>query len=113
MDRRTFLGTLAGGLLATPLSAEAQQAAKVPRVGILSSSNPRSDAIYQAFEQRLRDLGHVEGQNVGIEFRNADGRFERLTGLADELVVSTSTPLSLPARLRVARSRTRRTPFRS
>ena len=66
-------------------AGEAQQA-KSPRVGILSSANPRSDAIYQAFEQRLRKLGHVEGQNVGIEFRNADGRFERLTDLANELV---------------------------
>jgi len=66
-------------------AGEAQQA-KSPRVGILSSANPRSDAIYHAFEQRLRKLGHVEGQNVGIEFRNADGRFERLTDLANELV---------------------------
>ncbi len=84
--RRAFLGTLGGCLLAAPLVAEAQQAAKVPRVGILSSANPRSDAIFQAFERRLQELGHVEGENVGIEFRNADGRFERLTGLADELV---------------------------
>jgi putative ABC transport system substrate-binding protein len=86
IHRRTFLRGLTLGGLAVPLAAAAQQAGKVTRVGILSSANPRSDAIFQAFEQRLRELGHVEGQNVGIEFRNADGRFERLTGLAIELV---------------------------
>jgi putative ABC transport system substrate-binding protein len=72
-------------LCAAPLATEAQSAT-VPRIGILSSANPRSASIYQAFEQRLRELGYVEGQNVAIEFRNAEGRFDRLPDLALELV---------------------------
>jgi len=84
--RRAFLGTLAGSLLAAPLAAEAQQRGKVYQVGILSSANPRSAPIFQAFEQRLRELGYVEGQNVTIEFRNAEGQLDRLPGLALDLV---------------------------
>jgi putative ABC transport system substrate-binding protein len=72
-------------LLAAPLVAEAQSSG-VPRIGILSSAVPRSAPIYQAFEQRLRELGYVEGQNVTIEFRSADGQLDRLPGLALELV---------------------------
>jgi len=85
--RRAFLGTLAGGLLAAPLIAEAQPAGKVYRVGYLSASsstaNPR---ILEAFRQGLRDLGWVEGQNIVIEYRWAEGRFDRLPDLAAELV---------------------------
>src|SRR5437870_3433635 len=58
--------------------------AKVPRVAILSTGNPRSTPIFKAFEQRLRDLGYVDGQNLAIEFRNAEGRTDRLPGLAAE-----------------------------
>jgi putative ABC transport system substrate-binding protein len=86
VTRRAFIGTLAGGLLAAPLAAEAQQARKVYRVGILSTGNPRSASIFQAFEQRLRELGYVEGQNLAIEFRYAEGKVDRLTGFAAELV---------------------------
>ena len=80
-----FLGTLAGGLLAAPLAMEAQSP-KVARVGLLSTGNPRSADIYQAFEQRLRELGDVAGRNLSIEFRNAEGKIDRLPGLAAELV---------------------------
>ena len=75
----------AGGLLAEPLVVEAQQA-KVYRIGLLSTGNPRPTAIFQAFEQRLRELGYIEGQNLAIEFRNAEGRTDKLPGLAAELV---------------------------
>jgi len=85
VHRRAFLGTLAGGLLAAaPLVAGAQQRAKVPRIGILSSD--AASTREEAFRQGLRDLGYVEGQNVAIESRYADGRFEKLPGLATELV---------------------------
>lgn len=73
------------GLLTASFVAHAQSA-RVPRIGILSSANPRSAPIFQAFEQRLRELGYVEGQNVTIEFRNAEGQLDRLPGLALELV---------------------------
>jgi putative ABC transport system substrate-binding protein len=85
MDRRAFIGRLTVALLAAPLAAEAQPAT-VPRIGILSSANPRSASIFQAFELRLHELGYVEGKNVIIEFRNAEGQFDRLPGLARELV---------------------------
>jgi putative tryptophan/tyrosine transport system substrate-binding protein len=62
------------------------QSTRVARVGILSTGNPRSAAIFQAFEQRLRELGYAEGQNLVVEFRNAEGKTDRLPGLAAELV---------------------------
>ncbi len=83
MDRRTFLATIAGGLLAAPLVAEADQV-KVPRIGYLAFNS--LPAMLGAFRQGLRDLGYVEGQNVGIEYRSADERRERLGPLAAELV---------------------------
>jgi len=72
-------------LTLAPLAVEAQTA-KVPRVAILSTGNPRSAPILQAFEQRLRDVGYADGQNLTSEFRNAEGRTDRLPGLAAELV---------------------------
>ena len=75
---------LALGLALAPLTAGAQQRAKVPRIGILSSD--AASTREEAFRQGLRDLGYIEGQNVAIESRYADGRFEKLPGLATELV---------------------------
>jgi putative ABC transport system substrate-binding protein len=72
-------------LLAAPRAATAQEA-KVYRIGYLSSANPRSAAFFQAFEQRLHELGYIEGRNLAIEFRNAEGQLDRLPGLAAELV---------------------------
>ncbi len=86
MDRRVFLSTLAGGLLAAPLAAEAQQAAKVARIGYLSPNLAASPHAPEAFRQGLRDLGYVEGRNVVIEYRDAEGKPERLPALAAELV---------------------------
>jgi ABC-type uncharacterized transport system substrate-binding protein len=84
MPRRVFLAITAGGLLAAPLAVEAQPAAKVARVGYLTV-----DAVPdrpEAFRQGLRDLGYVEGRNVLIEYRDAEGKPERLPALAAELV---------------------------
>ena len=87
MDRRRFIGTVASGLVAAPLAAGAQQAARVARIGFLSpnaaSVNPR---LFEAFRQGLRDLGYVEGRNVQIEFRSAEAKPEQLHILAAELV---------------------------
>jgi putative tryptophan/tyrosine transport system substrate-binding protein len=103
--RRAFIGTLAGGLLAAPLAAEAQQAAKVARIGYLSPSLATSPHLREAFRQGLRDLGYVEGRNLVIEYRGAEGKPERLPALAAELValkvdviVVTSTPAALAAK---------------
>jgi len=82
MDRRTFLGALTGSLLAAPLIAEAQQAGKVHRIGLLLTS-PDGESGFLA---GLRNLGYVEGQNVLIERRYMAGRKEGLSVLATELV---------------------------
>ncbi len=84
--RRAFIGTLAGGLLAAPLAAEAQQAAKVARIGFLAVNLAPNPHLLEAFRQGLRDLGYIEGRNVVIEYRDAEGKFERLPALAAELV---------------------------
>jgi len=85
MDRRTFLGTLAGSLSVAPYVVRAQQAGKVPLIGRLEQG-PGSSATDSAFRQGLRELGYVEGQNILLEYRYAEGRAERLPDLAAELV---------------------------
>ena len=72
--------------LAAPLAAEAQQAAKVARIGYLSPHLATSPHLREAFRQGLRDLGYVEGRNLVIEYRDAEGKVERLPALAAELV---------------------------
>jgi ABC-type uncharacterized transport system substrate-binding protein len=65
---------LIGGLLAAPLAAEAQQTGKVYRIGVVAAGvNPRSASFFQAFEQRLRELGWVEGKNLVVEFQTPKG----------------------------------------
>jgi len=79
--------TLALTILTAPLAIEAQPAGKVPRVGILITGSPSlAGSNLAAFQQGLRDLGYVEGQNLILEYRYAEGRFERLPELAAELV---------------------------
>jgi putative ABC transport system substrate-binding protein len=84
MDRRTFVGAIAGGLLASPLAALAQQRGKVARIGYLRRTTPQSADI-AALRQGLQELGYVEGQNLIIEERYADGDAAKLPGLAREL----------------------------
>jgi len=106
MDRRDFLGTLAGGLLAAPLAAEAQQTGKVYRIGMLERTSATINAAnLDGFRQGLRELGYVEGKNLVIEYRSADGRDERSPILATELVrlkvdliLTRGTPAALAAK---------------
>jgi putative ABC transport system substrate-binding protein len=86
MDRRRFLLTSLAGALAAPLAGEAQQADKIARIGYLSLDLATSANLREAFLQGLRDLGYVEGRNVAIEYRDAEGKPERLPALAAELV---------------------------
>src|SRR6266705_6432938 len=90
MDRRTCIGRVAGGLLAAPLAApfaaDAQQAAKIARIGYLAGDLATGRHLQEAFLQGLRELGYVEGRNVVIEYRDAEGKLERLPALAVELV---------------------------
>jgi len=94
MNRRAFIGSLTGGLVAAPLAAGTQQIGKAPRIGFLSPGSP-SDAgrspsnlavLFAAFREGLRELGYVEGQNIEIESRWAEGNYDRLPGLAADLV---------------------------
>ena len=87
MDRRTFLAGTGAVLLAAPLAAEAQQTRRRYRIAFLGSTSPTGYASQmKAFRGGLRDLGYVEGQNLVIEARWAEGKYERLPELAAELV---------------------------
>jgi len=86
MDRRTFIHTVAGGLAIARSAASAQQAAKVPRIGFLSGNLASGPHMTDGFRQGMRDLGYVEGRNFVLEFRDAEGKLERLPALAADLV---------------------------
>ena len=84
MDRRTFIGSLAGGMLGASAAAQAQQGRKVPRIGYVSSN--KRLVTSDAFEQALRERGYVFGQNVVVEERYADGQLDRVRTLVDEVL---------------------------
>ena len=85
--RRAFVGTLAGGLLAAPLVAGAQPPKKIYRLGY-PQTNPRAQAAHllKALEEGLREGGYLVGRDIVIEYRFADGKGDRLSDLAAELV---------------------------
>jgi putative ABC transport system substrate-binding protein len=79
--------SLALGVLVAPVATGAQAAGKMWRIGVLiARADPGEDRMYEAFRQRLRELGYVEGQNIATDVRRADGRLDRLPDLAAELV---------------------------
>ena len=86
-ERRTFMRDVVLVLLVVPLAVRAQ-GPTIPRVGLLSPAAPLSapSPSHEAFRQGLRDLGYIEGRNITIEFRSAEGKTERLPALAAELV---------------------------
>jgi putative ABC transport system substrate-binding protein len=93
MRRREFIG----GLIAAPFSASAQQSVKPYRVGLLWDSATMFPTAIEAFRRGLRDLGWVEGQNIIIEYRWSEGRFERLDAIAQELVRSSVDVIVAPS----------------
>src|SRR5215510_8334132 len=87
MTRKITVLTLCIMLFALSFSASAQQAKKVPRIGYLSSSDPATESTRsEPFRLALRELGHIEGQNIAIEYRYAEGKRDRTPELAAELV---------------------------
>ena len=102
MDRREFLGTVAGGLLAAPL-AEAQQVGRVPRIGVLAPGSPPLEQ-FDAFRKGLRDLGYTESQTIILESRWDEGSTARhpslvadLIRLKVDIIVAGTTPTALAA----------------
>ena len=103
--RRRLALALAAGAVA-PIASFAQQTSKVWRIGYLGVSSPSMESHnLEAFRQGLRELGYIEGQNIAIEYRWAEGRDDRLPVLAAELVrqkvdviLATGTPGTLAAR---------------
>ena len=107
--RRQFL-IVAGALLAAPLAAEAQQPAKVPRIGFLGNSTAALEAnLVGPFREGLRDLGYVEGRTILIDYRWAEGKYERFPALVGELIaqkVDVIVTAGTPAALAVKRATT-------
>src|SRR5262245_33281576 len=104
--RVAFIITLVLGGLFSAVAAEAQEPAKVARIGVLSLNRTPNQHVHEAFRQDLRDLGYVVGRNLVIEYRDAEGKLERLPALAAELVAlkvdvivaSGGTPSALAAK---------------
>jgi putative ABC transport system substrate-binding protein len=85
MDRRGFIRTLTGGLLAAPLATEAQQATKIPRIGYLSAASAESDKNrFAHFRRGMQELGYIEGKNIVIVRRY--GQLEKIPELPAELI---------------------------
>ena len=109
MDRRKFMGSVAGGLLAVPLAARAQKST-TPVIGFVNSGSPALwERPLRSFRQGLSEIGYVEGQNVAIEYRWADGQYDRLPALVADLIrrqvrviVATTTNAALAAKAATA-----------
>jgi putative ABC transport system substrate-binding protein len=87
MDRRSFIGVSVAGLIAIPVATRAQSSGKPPRIGFLNNLNPSvASASTEAFLRGLQDLGWIDGKNIAIEYRWADGDMARHTALVSELV---------------------------
>ena len=87
MRRREFVSLFGGAAATWPLAARAQQPKKVPRIGLLVATNASAWAPrITAFVQRLRQLGWIEGQTVAIEYRWAEGQYDRFAEIAAEFV---------------------------
>ena len=113
MDRRTFLGIVAGTLLAAPLAAEAQPTGKVYQIGLVSLGHrPAQPGMFHFMLEALREQSYVEGRNLVVREAFLEGRADRLrSAIADivqakvDVIVTTSTPETEQRRTRPPRSR--------
>jgi hypothetical protein len=101
MRRREFIGLIGGAAVGWPLAAQAQP--KIPRIGFMGNSTAALEAnLVDAFREGLRELGYEEGRNIVIEYRWADGKYDRFPALVAELIaakvdaiVTAGTPAAL------------------
>jgi putative ABC transport system substrate-binding protein len=106
LNRRAFLSALPLAMLALPLAVGAQQAGKVYRIAFLGASSPALESgPIAAFRQGLRELGYIEGQNIAIEYRWAEGQYDRYPAFVAEavalkvdVIVTEGTPAAIAAR---------------
>ena len=105
MKRREFITLLGSAAVASPFAGWAQHAARVWRIGFITHST--NDPAYASLFERLRELGYVEGQNIIVERRYAEGRAERFQEFAAEMVrleadvvITSTTPAALAVRNR-------------
>src|SRR6266852_5243890 len=105
MRRREFISLLGSSAVAWPLAARAQQPGKLPTIGFLGANPSIESQRVAAFVQRLRELAWIDGRNLAIEYRWAEGRPERVSEIAAELVrlkvdviVTSTTPPTLAAK---------------
>ena len=115
MRRKTVCLAVGALLFAFSLPAQAQQPAKIPRIGYVSNSGDANNPgpFVQAFRQGLRDFGYIEGKNILVEFRSADGKLDRIPGFVAELVqrkVAVLIATNLPA-IRAAKEATKSIPI--
>jgi putative ABC transport system substrate-binding protein len=94
MRRRDFIKVIAAPAMGWPLAARAQSSTKMARIGMLYIGLADAESFKKELREALRELGYVEGQNIAFEFRSAEGKLDRLPGLASELVrlPATSAP---------------------
>ena len=86
MNRREFITLLGGAAAAWPLAVRAQQAAKLPTIGVLVVEASGLEQFWRLFREDMAELGYVEGQNIRYEFRSDQGQISRASALAAELV---------------------------
>jgi putative ABC transport system substrate-binding protein len=113
MRRRDFISLLGGAAVTLPLAAHAQQTTRLPLVGVLSPFIDSESSFLADFREGLREHGYIEGRNLSIEYRSAEGRGELLPGLISDLVrrnVDIIVTSSAPA-IQVARQATSRIPI--
>jgi putative tryptophan/tyrosine transport system substrate-binding protein len=106
IERRKFLVALSSAAATWPLAVRAQQPGRVWRIGVLETTSIALNAAnFEALRQSLRELGYIEGQNLIIEYRSAEGRGEQFADLAADLlrlnidvIVTRGTPAALAAK---------------
>jgi putative ABC transport system substrate-binding protein len=113
MNKNIFGFALSAMLFALCVPTQAQQPGKVPRIGLLDPGSPRASMLFGPFRQGLSELGYVEGRNIFVEYRYAEGKLDRLPGLIGELInikVNVIVPQS-PSAVRAAHHATRTIPI--